>query len=71
MGPRTTLEIAWEEHAPAGLVAEMIREAEMLGAVCRDEAQTAVGLAADAGEGAGEVRWWNNIFEQYMWDGQD
>ena len=71
MGPRTTLELAGEEHAPAGLVAEMIREAEMLGAICRDEIQTTVGLTAGAGEGAGEVHWWNNIFEQYVWDGQD
>jgi len=58
-GVRTTLDIAQEEAVPTGLAAEMIEEAEAQGVVCRDEAEH------------GEVRWWLNVFQEYVWDGQD
>ena len=64
-GPRTALEVAWAEAVPVGLVAEMIGEAEMGGAVCRDEVHAAGGV----GDGV-EVRWWANAFRDYVWDGQ-
>lgn len=57
-GARTTLDIAHEEGVPIGLASEMIDEAETQGIVCRDEAEH------------GEVRWWLNIFQGYVWDGQ-
>ncbi|KAI0299049.1 EAP30/Vps36 family-domain-containing protein [Multifurca ochricompacta] len=58
-GSRTTLDIAQEENVPVGLVAEMVDEAEAQGVVCRDEAEH------------GEVSWWVNDFQGYVWDGQD
>ena len=58
-GARTTLDIAQEEAVPTGLAAEMIDEAEAQGVICRDEADR------------GEVRWWLNVFQGYVWDGQD
>ncbi|KAI0277813.1 EAP30/Vps36 family-domain-containing protein [Russula aff. rugulosa BPL654] len=58
-GARTTLEIAQEEGVPIGLASEMVDEAEAEGVVCRDEAEH------------GEVRWWMNVFQGYVWDGQD
>ncbi|THH15875.1 hypothetical protein EW146_g4671 [Bondarzewia mesenterica] len=64
-GARTALEVAWAENVPVGLVAEMIGEAEMVGEVCRDEGQDAGGV----GEGV-QVRWWVNVFKDYVWDGQ-
>jgi ESCRT-II complex subunit VPS36 len=58
-GARTTLEIAQEEGVPIGLASEMVDEAEAEGVVCRDEAEH------------GEIRWWMNVFQGYVWDGQD
>lgn len=58
-GARTALEIAQEEDVPTGLAAEMIEEVETQGVICRDEAER------------GEVRWWLNVFQGYVWDGQD
>lgn len=58
-GARTTLDIAQEEAVPTGLAAEMIEEAEAQGVICRDEAER------------GEVRWWLNVFQGYVWDGQE
>ncbi|KAI9461946.1 EAP30/Vps36 family-domain-containing protein [Lactarius psammicola] len=58
-GARTTLDIAQEEAVPTGLAAEMIEEAEAQGVICRDEAEH------------GEVRWWLNVFQGYVWDGQE
>lgn len=57
-GARTTLEIAQEEGVPIGLASEMVDEAEAEGVVCRDEAEH------------GEIRWWTNVFQGYVWDGQ-
>jgi len=58
-GARSTLEVAQEENVPTGLAAEMIEEAETQGVICRDEAER------------GEVRWWLNVFQGYVWDGQN
>jgi ESCRT-II complex subunit VPS36 len=52
------LEIAQEEGGPIGLASEMVDEAEAKGVVCRDEAEH------------GEIRWWMNVFQGYVWDGQ-
>ncbi|KAI9511222.1 EAP30/Vps36 family-domain-containing protein [Russula earlei] len=57
-GSRTTLDIAQEEGVPMGLASEMVDEAEAQGVVCRDETEH------------GEVRWWLNVFHEYVWDGQ-
>jgi len=58
-GARTTLEIAQEEGVPIGLASEMVDEAEAEGVVCRDETEH------------GEIRWWMNVFQGDVWDGQD
>jgi ESCRT-II complex subunit VPS36 len=58
-GARTTLDIAQEEDIPIGLTNEMVDEAEAQGVVCRDESEH------------GEIRWWLNVFQGYVWDGHD
>lgn len=58
-GACNTLDIAREEGVPPGLAAEMIEEAEAQAVICRDEAEH------------GEVRWWLNVFQGYVWDGED
>ena len=58
-GSRNTLEIAQEEGVPMGLASEMVDETEIQGVVCRDEAEH------------GEVRWWLNLFQDYVWDGHE
>jgi ESCRT-II complex subunit VPS36 len=58
-GACTTLDVAREEGVPPGLAAEMIDEAEAQAVICRDEPEQ------------GEVRWWSNVFQGYVWDGQD
>lgn len=74
-GPRTSLEVAWAENVPVGLVTEMIGEAESDGEVCRDEMQGKIGVSpaasANSGSGGSELRWWLNVFTGYVWDGQD
>ncbi|KAI0050753.1 hypothetical protein FA95DRAFT_517700 [Auriscalpium vulgare] len=57
-GPRTALEVAWDEDVPVGLVTEMVGEAEAQGTVVRDVAGS-------------EVRWWTDVFTGYVWDGQE
>jgi ESCRT-II complex subunit VPS36 len=69
-GPRTTLEVAWAEEIPTALAVEMIGGAEAQGDVCRDEAPGLVIPGLDS-DGGGEVRWWRNIFQGYVWDGQE
>jgi len=58
-GSRNTLEIAQEEGVPMGLASEMVDEAEAQGVVCRDEAEH------------GEIRWWLNLSQGYVWDGHE
>jgi len=63
-GPRTTLEVAQEERVTVSLAGEMIAEVEKDGEICRDEVQV------DGPFGGGrDVRWWLNVFEDYVWDG--
>jgi ESCRT-II complex subunit VPS36 len=57
-GPRTSMEVALEEGMTVALAKEMIYAAENDGHVCRD-----------GGEEGGEERWWRNIFEDFVWDG--
>ncbi|KAA1466902.1 hypothetical protein DENSPDRAFT_812276 [Dentipellis sp. KUC8613] len=74
--PRTTLEVAEGQGVPVGLVAEMVREAEEAGVVCRDEGEGGGGGGGGGGSewdigGGAEVRWWVNVFVGYVWDGQE
>ncbi|TFK47161.1 hypothetical protein OE88DRAFT_1772963 [Heliocybe sulcata] len=64
-GPRTTLEVAREERVTVPLAGEMIAEVERDGEICRDEVQ----IEGPFGGGR-DVRWWINVFEDYVWDGQ-
>ena len=67
MGPRTTVEVAYEESLPIGLVQEMVFEVEEAGDICRDEGEGKVSAFGGRGQ---EVHWWVNIFQNYIWDGQ-
>lgn len=64
-GPRKTGEIARQENLSVGLVQEMIFSAEQDGAVVRDEALHVVG------DEMRETTWWRNLFEGYVWDGEE
>ncbi|EKM52830.1 uncharacterized protein PHACADRAFT_100277 [Phanerochaete carnosa HHB-10118-sp] len=66
VGPRTTVDVAYEESLPIGLVQEMVLEVEGVGEICRDEGE---GRLDAFGRGQ-EVRWWMNIFHDLVWDGQ-
>jgi ESCRT-II complex subunit VPS36 len=63
-GPKTTTEVAREEHVAVGLAAEVIGAVEADGDIRRDDE-----ACATKGGGA-EVRFWGNIFHGYVWDGQ-
>lgn len=65
-GPKTTTEIAHEERITVGLATEMIAAVEADGDVCRDDPSNMI-----KGGGAGEIRWWSNMFIDYIWDGQE
>ena len=69
-GPKTTTEIAAEsENLTVGLVTEMMDAVELDGAVCRDDSGSAI-----VGGGSGtiaELRWWGNLFVDYIWDGPE
>jgi len=69
-GPKTTMEIAGEsENLTVGLVTEMMDAVELDGAVCRDDSGSAI-----VGGGSGtiaELRWWGNLFVDYIWDGPE
>lgn len=68
VGPRTTVEVAYEEQLPIGLAQDMILEVEETGDICRDEGGAGVNML-DTRQG-GETQWWPNIFTGYVWDGQ-
>ncbi|KZT00402.1 uncharacterized protein LAESUDRAFT_666244 [Laetiporus sulphureus 93-53] len=78
-GPKTVVEIAQEEGLPIGLTQEMVNDAEGDSFICRDEGGSGVNVTANtagawrgwASEGSGEVRYWPNIFRDYVWDGQE
>jgi ESCRT-II complex subunit VPS36 len=68
MGPLTTMEIAQEEKLTVGLAREMISATESDGHICRDSGSA---MIKGGGSGGGaEERWWQNIFRDYVWDGQ-
>ncbi|KAI0338627.1 vacuolar protein sorting-associated protein 36 [Trametopsis cervina] len=68
VGPRTTIELAYEEQLPIGLTQDMILEVEETGDVCRDDGGAGVNMLDD--RQGGETQWWTNIFRDYTWDGQ-
>lgn len=39
------------------------------GEICRDEGGSGINIFGGRTE-SGEVRWWNNVFIGYVWDGQ-
>ncbi|EJT97166.1 hypothetical protein DACRYDRAFT_59608 [Dacryopinax primogenitus] len=55
--PATTLEIVREECVSMGLALELIESVEEGGAIVRDESPN------------GELQWWVNDFERFVWDG--
>ena len=65
-GPKTTIEIAAEENLTVSLVTEMMDAVEVDGAVCRDAAITGSGNGTIS-----ELRWWGNLFVDYIWDGPE
>jgi ESCRT-II complex subunit VPS36 len=68
MGPLTTMEIAQEEKLTVSLAREMIGAAETDGHVCRDCGSAMI--KGGRGSGTSEERWWQNIFRDYVWDGE-
>ena len=61
------MEIAAEENLTVGLVTEMMDAVEVDGAVCRDAA-----ISTGGGSGTiSELRWWANLFVDYIWDGPE
>uniref|UniRef100_A0A8H7XLD4 Vacuolar protein-sorting-associated protein 36 n=1 Tax=Psilocybe cubensis TaxID=181762 RepID=A0A8H7XLD4_PSICU len=68
-GPKTTVEIATAEDLTVALVSEMIDDVEKDGGVVRDDSTAAI-TGGGSGTGA-EVRWWGNVFQGYIWDGQE
>lgn len=63
------MEIAAEEKLTIDLVSEMMDAVEFDGAVCRDDSSAAI-----TGGGSGtvsELRWWGNLFVDYIWDGSE
>ena len=63
-GGRTTSEIALFEDLGLGMMWELIQSVEQDGEIVRDEG----GGGGAWSEGA-EVRWWVNMFDEYVWDG--
>lgn len=68
-GPQTALGIAKEENLTISMTMEMIGEAESEARVCRDDGSSMI-MGGSSGVGV-DVRWWKNIFTDYVWDGQD
>ncbi|KAF8630077.1 hypothetical protein AX17_005475 [Amanita inopinata Kibby_2008] len=67
-GPQTTIDIAMEEGLSVSLAKEMVEAVESDGDVLRDDANAA--LVGGGGVGGAQLKWWNNVFEGYVWDGQ-
>lgn len=68
VGPQTTMEIAIEENLPFSLVNELLQAVEADSYILRDDAAAA--LSGGGGVAGAQVRWWANLFEGYIWDGQ-
>ena len=68
VGPQTTMEIAIEENLPFSLVDELLQAVEADSYILRDDAAAA--LSGGGGVAGAQVRWWANLFEGYIWDGQ-
>ncbi|KAH7922486.1 hypothetical protein BV22DRAFT_1017196 [Leucogyrophana mollusca] len=67
-GSQTTSQVAQEENITISLAGEMIEAVEADGEICRDDSAAAI---KGGGSGSGtEIRWWNNVFREYVWDGQ-
>ncbi len=47
----------------------MVDAVEEGGWICRDDSSAAI-VGGSYGSGS-EIRWWDNIFIGYQWDGQD
>ena len=76
-GPKTTMEIALIEGITVALAREMINDAEINGDVVRDDAECVIqdvdlngGGFASTGLGEAGVKWWPNVFIDYVWDGE-
>ncbi|PPQ91608.1 hypothetical protein CVT25_012789 [Psilocybe cyanescens] len=68
-GPKTTVEISTVEDLTVALVSEMIDDVEKVGGVMRDDSSAAI---TGGGSGTGvELKWWGNVFQGYIWDGQE
>lgn len=68
-GPKSAMEVALEEGITVGLSSEMIAAVEADGSICRDDASTAI--VGGGSTGGAELKWWANLFLNYVWDGQD
>lgn len=70
-GPCTTTEYATTENLNIGLIDEMVKEVEMKGSIVRDDLACVIGGTSGSTGALGvEVRWWENLFTQYVWDGE-
>ena len=58
-----------EEGLSVSLVKEMVEAAERDGGIVRDDANAAI--LGGGGVGGSQLRWWVNVFERYVWDGQE
>jgi ESCRT-II complex subunit VPS36 len=68
-GPQTTIDVAVEEGLSVSLVKEMVEAVERDGDIVRDDANAAI--LGGGGVGGSQLRWWVNVFERYVWDGQE
>jgi len=71
------MEIALIEGITVALAREMIDNAEINGDVVRDDAECVIqdvdlngGGFTSTGLGEAGVKWWPNVFIDYVWDGQ-
>jgi ESCRT-II complex subunit VPS36 len=68
-GPRKLMEIATEEKISVALALELVDAVEQDGNICRDDASNAI--TGEAGVSFNEVLYYENVFRDYQWDGQD
>ena len=58
-----------EENLTVGLVSEMMDAVEVDGNVCRDDSSAAI--TGGGSVTVSELRWWGNLFIDYIWDGPE